>query len=913
MNSKDSEYGILAQNVLLKEIPKGGQRTALLGQIVRIEDKLKDGNYVLRFLTEINTWELNRFSCSQENVVCIPEKLWLYIASIQSPQERIKLAKNKALCEKLKSVGKDMVVGFMDTNDVYLGRVRYMGPVKGMGYCFGIELHEKKINNNCNGSCANIPYFSCTPGYGVFTSIERVRPLNYPSVGNDAPGTKQVSEIDDYLDRRISSIMNNDPKPHHEEIVTKYGEYPRKQTQSMPPKNSRNSRSLQNILDVDSRSINTNNDFDQNTVIQPDKTHLMPEGEKIKNKDIDLIDVIGTWSGSSDSAQLQQFSNLKKGLDKNDNIKEKYVHVENNTLGRRNKSINPLSHFLDGNNTMRKSKFYTNEVAEMNFKEHTKTLTKKQENSKKINEKSEQLAKTSTSTFYVNDKPKYHDPQPGTTNDLVVGSLVEVLNDVSRYPLYGVVRWMGVDNETNFILVGVELEEEQSQLPLTLTDGTHNGERFFSCASNRALFVPLEQCHKDSRFQDGAPTPVHQATAAAAAPDQIDCPVIPGAVAPLCMPTEEDVEAVCGKYRGIQGHHNSCYLDVTLFSMFTYTAVFDSLLFRPKNVDDIDDYEEVQRVLREEIVNPLRKNLFVSADHVMKLRRLLDRLSSVSGLTSEEKDPEEFLNSLLAQILKAEPFLKLNSGQEAFHYQLFVEKDADLTLPSVQQLFEQSFLTSNIKLKEVPSCLIIQMPRFGKSYKMYPRILPSQLLDVTDIIEGSPRQCIVCGTLARYECRECFDDYSNAGLESTAFCVECLKTAHHHERRKHHRPVRLEVAQDFSMMQDAYKPPRLFMELFAVICIETSHYVAFVKCGVGHEAPWCFFDSMADRKGEKNGYNIPEMVACPDVSRWLSDDRICRQLHEEFPLDRHLPEHARRLLCDAYICMYQSSDVMMYR
>lgn len=46
------------------------------------------------------------------------------------------------------------------------------------------------------------------------------------------------------------------------------------------------------------------------------------------------------------------------------------------------------------------------------------------------------------------------------------------------------------------------------------------------------------------------------------------------------------------------------------------------------------------------------------------------------------------------------------------------------------------------------------------------------------------------------------------------------------------------------------RPPRLFMELFAVICIETSHYVAFVKCGVGHEAPWCFFDSMADRKGE---------------------------------------------------------------
>lgn len=126
-----------------------------------------------------------------------------------------------------------------------------------------------------------------------------------------------------------------------------------------------------------------------------------------------------------------------------------------------------------------------------------------------INEKSEQLARTST--FYL---PKYHDPQPGTTNDFVIGSLVEVMNDISDKPLYGVVKWMGVENDTNFILVGIELEEEQSHLPLTLTDGTHNGERFFKCAEKRALFVPLEQCHKDSRFQDVTPTLVHEAASA---------------------------------------------------------------------------------------------------------------------------------------------------------------------------------------------------------------------------------------------------------------------------------------------------------------------------------------------------------------------------------------------------------------
>lgn len=64
-------------------------------------------------------------------------------------------------------------------------------------------------------------------------------------------------------------------------------------------------------------------------------------------------------------------------------------------------------------------------------------------------------------------------------------------------------------------------------------------------------------------------------------------------------------------------------------------------------------------MLRDEIVNPLRKNVFVRADRVMKLRNFLDQLSSVSGLTSEEKDPEEFLNSLLSQIMRVDPFLKV--------------------------------------------------------------------------------------------------------------------------------------------------------------------------------------------------------------------------------------------------------------
>lgn len=78
----------------------------------------------------------------------------------------------------------------------------------------------------------------------------------------------------------------------------------------------------------------------------------------------------------------------------------------------------------------------------------------------------------------------------------------------------------------------------------------------------------------------------------------------------------------------------------------------------------------------------------------------------------------------------------MNTGQGIFLYQLFIDKDPRLEIPNVQQLFHQSLSESNIKLKEVPSCLIIQMPRHGNNYKLYDKIIPSILLDITDVIDN---------------------------------------------------------------------------------------------------------------------------------------------------------------------------------
>lgn len=480
----------------------------------------------------------------------------------------------------------------------------------------------------------------------------------------------------------------------------------------------------------------------------------------------------------------------------------------------------------------------------------------------------------------------------GEAAGLGVGSMVQLEGEEG--PVYGVVKYLGkLGGEMK---VGVEMEEELV--------GGHSGwfqnRAVFSCPDRKGVFVPLTHLRPDPRFSGDSSAPGEEKQNFGL----LDCPPVAGFLPPVSR--VEDVATVAGRNRGIQGHQNSCYLDATLFSMFSFTDVFDSVLYRPRGPADIAKYDEVQRVLREEIVNPLRRALFVRADRVMGLRTLLDSLSDVQGLTDQEKDPEEFLSSLLQQVMKAEPFLELSSGQTAHHYQLFVEKDPDLKVPTVQDLFDQSFVASGVKLRRAPPALILQMPRFGRQFKVYDRILPSQLLDITDIIQDSPRQCVICGLLATRECLPCYGD-RDSGLQSTAFCEKCLQQTHRHPLRKKHKQTLLGKPQGWT---DAKSIPRVYMELVAVLCIETSHYVSFVRCGDTPTSPWCFFDSMADRKGEQNGYNIPELSPAPEVEKIFSMEGAAQlKDNPEIPLS----DQAKRLVADAYMCFYQSHNVRMYR
>ena len=83
----------------------------------------------------------------------------------------------------------------------------------------------------------------------------------------------------------------------------------------------------------------------------------------------------------------------------------------------------------------------------------------------------------------------------------------------------------------------------------------------------------------------------------------IECLDIAGTLSPVQNVTDGHT----GFNKGIQGHHNSCYMDATLFSMFAFTMVFDAILYRRRRTSDIERYEDVQSALRDGIVNPLRK------------------------------------------------------------------------------------------------------------------------------------------------------------------------------------------------------------------------------------------------------------------------------------------------------------------
>ena len=379
------------------------------------------------------------------------------------------------------------------------------------------------------------------------------------------------------------------------------------------------------------------------------------------------------------------------------------------------------------------------------------------------------------------------------------------------------------------------------------------------------------------------------------------------------FPPLNSLKEIVGDKRGIQGHMNSCYMDSSLFGMFAFSSTFDTLFLKAEDrqdperrVSSIQRYRDVRNLLQTRIVSPLRKAKFVRADQIMMLRTELSNAGTINGLLSNEKDPEEFLKVLLQHVLNAEPYLKLKTENqdvnEEYIYQIFSTKQCDITLPTVQFLLEHSFKEQKIILDSAPHVLLLQMPRFGKDYKVYPRIFPSLQLSLDNLTSTTyGPKCIVCLGDARYRCPDCEDIklyyYTSVFVFYCDSCVEIV-----HRKRQDHVPTKLMLPKGVGNL-----PPGK-MELFSVLAIEKSHYVCFSRCG----GKWVMFDSMADRVGSHFGRNIPKVTELPYLEDWLSSPQKMLDWMASDRKGSTIPVYMDRITKDNYLCMYHSDQVNMF-
>jgi ubiquitin thioesterase CYLD len=108
-----------------------------------------------------------------------------------------------------------------------------------------------------------------------------------------------------------------------------------------------------------------------------------------------------------------------------------------------------------------------------------------------------------------------------------------------------------------------------------------------------------------------------------------------------------------------------------------------------------------------------------------------------------------------------------------------------------------------------------------------------------------PKRCFICHKLATYLCKKC-----NLEYEEKFFCEKHYSSEKNKCKKEHSdriKPIRYETKEDHYCEQNA-EIPTIKLSLFAVLCIDTSHYVAFLKTGLKEKSPWVFYDSMSDRR-----------------------------------------------------------------
>lgn len=194
-------------------------------------------------------------------------------------------------------------------------------------------------------------------------TIEKIIPQTNISYADE---NLQTMEFDKYLEHNITSLTgtlnktNKVDKESKTEIVN--NEAKLESNNLVKP-----ALSINNVTDC---ATNTNNDFDQNTIIQPDNIHLIKQNKsrnlqtkstaQFYTSEMDLIETIGgKWQGTTEPEQLEKFSQFE--------VPEKYNKAESKT--EKMLKNNSFTYIINGSKTLPKKKLNEDRVA--NFTTYT--------------------------------------------------------------------------------------------------------------------------------------------------------------------------------------------------------------------------------------------------------------------------------------------------------------------------------------------------------------------------------------------------------------------------------------------------------------------------------------------------------------------------------------------------------------
>ncbi|CAF0865071.1 unnamed protein product [Didymodactylos carnosus] len=352
-----------------------------------------------------------------------------------------------------------------------------------------------------------------------------------------------------------------------------------------------------------------------------------------------------------------------------------------------------------------------------------------------------------------------------------------------------------------------------------------------------------------------------------------------------------------GKNIGIQGESNSCYLDATLYCMFAYNDVFDKLIYSPevKNNPHSDEQDSaisnVQTLLRDNIAHVLRSGKgYVRREAILHLRQQLGKATKDQTFSNDEKDPTEFLRAC-EKLFHYSPIKTIQYDEKPkddysnitsnFIWECFDDNIEKKSSTNVQTLFTNSLRQFQQKLAGVPPFLILVAPRHSRTERSYKYITPDLKIRLDDDLVQLC--CLKCGVTAKnsekerefFHCPQCSLEYVQDSMSKVmCFCLNCVKEIHT-------TPEQL-VDEKHSVKQIGNKAlNKQVLELFAVLCIEKSHYVAFVKCKAspkqhflqqtasqGENDQWLFFDSMSDRIDDQ--INIPSVSHAESFEEWIA-------------------------------------------